>query len=117
MTDIKPLATGQLVCWNVTTDHPKDVVVLAKEALDALCIDTELSDAGWRLVQFSNTGFNQLARRTGRSRWLAAWERTVDVVEVHDIDTIAIADSRAPQGAVVAALGAKVRNAFARQAD
>jgi hypothetical protein len=108
-TEAQPhaLATGRLVCWAISSDHPRDAVVLHPDVLGALTIDrTELLNAGWRLIELPNTGARLLARATGAVRWCAAWQLYVDVVAVHEVDTVAVetADGR---GAIVAALGAR----------
>lgn len=86
LTGFEPLAAGKLVSWQVTSRTPKVVEVLPLDELLRDTVDGKLADDGWRLAQFSNTGHRVLVRRTGEVRHLAAWHRSVDVVEVREVE-------------------------------
>jgi hypothetical protein len=67
--------------------------VLPKSYLDDLCLDTELTDAGWRVAEYLN-GLQIIVRpvsgpdlktATGR-RWLKTWQCYIVDLEARDLD-------------------------------
>ena len=69
--------------------------VLCAPTLEDLCLDTELTDQGWRIAEYFNTGLKILVRpvsspdlktATGR-RWLKTWQCHIVALEAREIDT------------------------------
>jgi len=80
------LRTGQLVDIG-TLAKPIFVKVQHRSDLDLQCVDTELTDAGWRLAEFDGGFSSVLVRLTDKHSFLRGWGSTVAEVEIMGIFT------------------------------
>jgi len=86
--------------------HGPILQLLSAATLDERSGDTELTDAGFRLAEFPNTGACLLVRPTGIvPKWCAAWESMAYRVDAHRINTGVRFDQGGEAFSIVVELG------------
>jgi hypothetical protein len=92
--------TNKILAVNATPEAAY-LEILPAFYLDADTPDQTLTAAGWRYAEWRNTGARILVRPTGTTRFLAAWNTTIETYEARTVETVADA-----AGVIWAAMGA-----------
>lgn len=113
VTHVTASAYGQ---WPVMYNLNKHgLSVLPAPTLEDLCLGTELTDAGWRIAEYFNTGLKILVRPTNPqpggwpSRWLKAWGCYIVDLEAREIDTGVQYSPEVTRFTLVAKLGQPIK--------